>query len=264
MAAVLSCHAHHQGFHLRLDPGPAWALTVLGAIELLGDESDTKPGSCRVWRRGLPLGALCVPDASRSQPGWHARDHSTAISRAASPSEYGSPWPDIHSAAKAPGSPCRSRMPAVAPTSWSYCRLLILLWSRAVSVFWLYRRVCGRHSRHMCVQRGYVLKLRTPPLQIPDCREKILGESSGVASCHPSTRRPSGPNAHQLLIFVPEKYSTRSPPQSMCGPPGQHDLIAEQAGQDPRGQARQQVHQSHDRVVRIQSEHQLDRHGRHL
>jgi hypothetical protein len=31
--------------------------------------------------------------ASRSRPGRRARDHSTAISRAASPSEYGSPWP---------------------------------------------------------------------------------------------------------------------------------------------------------------------------
>jgi hypothetical protein len=55
-------------------------------------------------------------------------DHSTAISMAASPSEYGSPRPNIHSAVEAPGSPIPSGTPAVETTSCSSCRLPILLW----------------------------------------------------------------------------------------------------------------------------------------
>src|SRR5450432_4568567 len=91
---------------------------------------DTKPGWCRAWRHRQPLGVLCGPGASRSRPGWRARDCSTAISMAVSPSEYDSPQPDIHSAAEAPGSPSPSRTPAVAPTSCSSCRSSILLWPR--------------------------------------------------------------------------------------------------------------------------------------
>ena len=37
-AAVLSGHAHYQGFHFRWNLGAAWILPVLGAIELLGDQ----------------------------------------------------------------------------------------------------------------------------------------------------------------------------------------------------------------------------------
>jgi hypothetical protein len=76
-----------------------------------------------------PLGDDLSNELKRSnlsRRGWRAPDHSTAISMAASPLEYGSPPPDIHSAREAPSSPIPSRTLAVATTSCSSCRLPIL------------------------------------------------------------------------------------------------------------------------------------------
>jgi len=75
-------------------------LPVLGTIKLRGDEPPI-PG-----QNGVRLGSagdISERFAShRSRRGWRPRDHSTAISIAASPSEYGSPRTDIHSAREKP------------------------------------------------------------------------------------------------------------------------------------------------------------------
>ena len=103
--------------------GSAWVLPVWRAIELPGDRLPI-PGQDSVGLGDASdLSERFAPQALADlRRGWHARDHSIAILRAASPSEYGSPRPDIHSAAAAPGSLNPSHTPAVAPTCYFSCR----------------------------------------------------------------------------------------------------------------------------------------------
>ena len=122
-AGVLSRHSHHQGFHFRSNRRAARILPMFGAIELLGDEPSI-PGQDGVGfgdtgDRSECFSSQAFPDLGE----WRARDRSTAISMADSPSQYGSLPSDIHSAGEAPGS----RTPEAAPTCCSSWRLPIIL-----------------------------------------------------------------------------------------------------------------------------------------
>jgi len=69
-AGVFPRHPHHQGFDFRGDGRAAGILSVFGAIELLGDQCSI-PSQDGVGFGGCkqPREVLCVPAASRFQPG---------------------------------------------------------------------------------------------------------------------------------------------------------------------------------------------------
>jgi len=132
-ASILTRHSHHQSFHVRFNGGAAWIRSVFGTIELLGDEPSIPGqdgvGLCDAGDLSERLASHTPPDLgeggalgiTQPQSRWQL-----------SPSEYGSPRPGIHSAGEAPDSPIPSPTLAVATTSCSSCRLLILLWPPVV------------------------------------------------------------------------------------------------------------------------------------